>query len=626
MKVHSLGKTTKQKLAALLPSTDPCVVVASLAATSLLYSLAADTETAVSAALKFLSEESPFPLTTQLSVWTVLALAPRVKLEERDLENVLCIPLSATGMRLYYVFGLLIQFVDLRYHFGTQDQMKVLCHAIIQCEASYAAVAGCNFLYSIAETNPSLLVRIDQTGHFVKRALNRLFTTTDPEIVETLLVVMMILIDSSGIAERTVPLLIEYEESLFMNFLRHVENSEAFLAVAFLSFLVRCSREIPKWLQRVKRILVESQFPALLVHVLSSSLNRRAVSDALRAVQFFVNECDPPPALRNSFFFDAAVSGFLVINQNNRDRIGAVEIQLEQEKRDFAILQQQLELEKTELKREKIDLQAELDRERERLRSQVDSSDRSTDELERRNQEIRQLNEEISRMHQRIAQMATRMSDRKEKLRSARTYLEDFGHQNSELLNVTKKLEGAELENRSLKKANAQMEVKIQELEGQLSAVIFRARDFQKRLKTIQRELEERDDHVAQLQDACNQSQKRNKMLHESLQGAISERAVLADANERMRSEVGDLSSKNSELSSAVTTLETANLEIRRQVKSVDTLRDNHRKKKAELKKRIGILEKEKRKWETVAKFVQRVGTVKGEALTDVFGPLETEP
>jgi chromosome segregation ATPase len=228
-------------------------------------------------------------------------------------------------------------------------------------------------------------------------------------------------------------------------------------------------------------------------------------------------------------------------------------------------------------------------------------------------------------MHQKIAQMAARMSDRKDKLRRARTYIEDLGRQNIELLSVTKNMEGVQTENRSLKKANAQMEVRIQELENQLAIVAFRARDFRKELKTTQKELEERDDHVAQLQDTCNQTQKRNKTLHESLQEAISERCVLVDANVKMRSEIDDLSSKNLELSSAVTSLETSNREIRGQTKSIDAICDRYKRKKAELKKRIAILEKEKRKWETVAKFVQHVGTAKGEAVADVFGPLEAD-
>jgi len=76
----------------------------------------------------------------------------------------------------------------------------------------------------------------------------------------------------------------------------------------------------------------------------------------------------------------------------------------------------------------------------------------------------------------------------------------------------------------------------------------------------------------------------------------------------------------------AVTNLEAANLEIQAKMKSVDVVHDRYKMKKLELRKQIAALEKEKRKWETVAKFVQRVGTVKGEAVTDVFGPLDPDP
>ena len=166
------------------------------------------------------------------------------------------------------------------------------------------------------------------------------------------------------IPEAIVNLLTSKEEAIFMDFLRHIENNDSYLSVCYFNFLLVCSRTIESWAFRIKRLLVDSQFPALLVHVLVSSKNRRVISDALVALQFFMNDCEISRDYSNTFFFNSAVSGFLVLNQQTSTQVSDLSCQLNQERHDYEINIQQLNIQIKQLEDDKIGLQKVIENEK----------------------------------------------------------------------------------------------------------------------------------------------------------------------------------------------------------------------------------------------------------------------
>jgi predicted nucleic acid-binding Zn-ribbon protein len=618
MKLHPLSKTIRAKLAALLPSSDPCVVVAALAATVSLFSLGADHETALAASFKYIIEESPFPLATQLCSWTILSLIQKVKPSAHDLEMLLEIPISATDLRLHTIYQLLCQLVDLRYRFGRPDQMKAIALSVVTCESGFAAIAGCHFLLLVAESSPELIAGIDEKGHLMKRALRRLIelsTSTDTELAEAIIVEMRLLVDTSGISERVLGLLADQEEFLFLHFVRHVESNQAFLSVAWFSFLARCSAGISRWMLRIKRVLVDSQFPALLVHVLTSSMNRRAISDALEALHFFVNNCELPAQRNDGFFFDAAVSGFFVINQKKNDTELVGQCALERDRHELATAVHNLQLENARLEREKAALQNAVGQEKDRVKVADDRVSRSAEEIE-------SYLGQIAELQDRLLQVSLRAKDKKTKLKQSIKSLNELHTQNIQLQELIKRLEGVEVENRTVKRNNHVMEARIEELERELNEATATGGEIRGKLKVSNQELQEREEALLELQKKCNESQARCDAQQAVIEALRSEKKELIGQIGGLEEDVSGTRLRNSELTEAVAHLEAQNLEVHSRLTALRGHVGKGKQKKSELKRRVVELQHEKRKWESIAKFVHKVGEVKGDAVQTVFGSL----
>jgi hypothetical protein len=622
VKLHPLSRVIRAKLAALLPSSDPCVVVSSLAATVALFSLGPDQETALAASLKYVTEDSPFPLAAQLCSWTILSLIQKVSCSTRDLEQLLEIPLTATGIRLHTIYQLLCHLVDLRYRFGRPDQLKAIALSVVTCESGFAAIAGCHFLLLVSESNPGLLAGVDEKGHLMKRALrrlNELSGSTDTELAEAIVMEMRLLIDSSGIPERILGMLVDQEEFLFLNFVRQVENNQAFLSVAWFSLLVRCSSDISRWALRIKRILIDSQFPALLVHVLTSSLNRRAVSDAVRALEFFMNNCELSDHPKDSFFFDAAVSGFIVINQKKNETASVATLALERDRHELSNAVHNLQVENTRLERDIGVLQTAIGQEKDRVRATTDRASRSAQDNETYQQQITDLQD-------RLLQASLRAKEKKTKLKQSLISLNELHTQNIQLQELVKRLEGVEVENRSVKKNNHLMEARIQELEGQLTQVATGEGEIRGKLKLSNQELHEREEALLELQRKCSDCQARNDAQQTLIATLTSEKKELAGQIGELESEVSGERLRNAELSDALANLEAANLEVHSRLTMVKGHIGKDKEKKTVLKQRVTELQREKRRWESIAKFVHKVGEVKGDAVETVFGSLGIEP
>ena len=605
LKSHPMLGALKADLTTMLPSCDPCVVVAGLAATVMLFNVGDNADTALTAAMKYLVEESQFQLATQLCSWTILSLASKVKLLETDLTSLLGMLLGATGMRACTIYSLFSQLIDMKYRFGRQDQVKEIMMSLLHCEDDFVSVAGCQFLFNLAANVPSIMTGIDADGSLTCDALhclNDLAVKDNTERTESVLMIIRLLIDGSGINDIVLETLKAQEDLLFTNFIRNIEANHAFLSVSFFSILMICAKHLPKWVLRVKRVLVESQFAALLAHVLTSSQNRKAIADALMALQFYTNDCEPTQAPRNTFFLDSAVSGFLVVNQR-REEPQQVPIQVAGEATVRAH-----ENETQRMLREIASLKASLASESNRAAIINECNLKLGEEIRKREHDIIHLQQEVSKL-------TIEINDKQERLTLAQASLEERRKENAELLEQVESFKGEKAKNRALQKRNQEMESHISDLETHIDHLKSKQQELRSLTKALNRELRKRETELVSVQKTCDEAQQRNSDLHASITSLSADLKSVQEENASLQSSLQDTTDENSRLSQAITALESQNLELRSSIRTAAELKSQYDLKAASLRAKLHQLEDEKRKWEGIAKFVHEVGTIKSETV-----------
>jgi hypothetical protein len=102
-------------------------------------------------------------------------------------------------------------------------------------------------------------------------------------------------------------------------------------------------------------------------------------------------------------------------------------------------------------------------------------------------------------MQQKSAQMETRKCDKNYKPQSSKTYLEDLWRQNSNLLSITKKLEGIDLTIKRMHNWNGGSGTR-----KPTQDCYIQSERLSETTETAQKELEERDNYVIQLQHTGN--------------------------------------------------------------------------------------------------------------------------
>ncbi|OHT06029.1 hypothetical protein TRFO_05666 [Tritrichomonas foetus] len=619
IKVHPTFKCIKQKLTALLPSSDPCVVTAALSATVPLYSLGDDSNTAMKAALKYILEESYFPLSTQLCCWVISDLISKVTISDENFNLILQIPLNSSGVRAYHVLNLLVDFIDFHIRFGSIEYNRDIFRQVIFYQENYAATAGCQYLSSVYENYPDLLIGIDDTGELMKQTLSRYFqysSFTDPERIEALIVQIRLLLMKNKVPESMVTVLTSHEEAIFMDFMRHIENNDSYLSVCFFNFLLICSKSIQSWAQRIKRVLVDSQFPALLVHVLTNSKNRRAISDSLRALQFFMNNCEFFKDNTDSFFFTSAVSGFLLMNQQLSTEMSEMRSRTSQERHDFEITISKLTNEKNHMEIEMKSMSKMLSDEKVNTSQSHESISKLKDDLINKDKLIARLQKKLQLLKEITNEQNVRISNTEEIIKKTQT-------ENSDLKKYCKKLEKYRAEYQRGAAENGRFKETIQDLEAKLAYSHNLYSKSQIQIDSLRKELSELENSYSQMQKRCQESQEMNTNLMNTTSNNKSEIHELNETINSLNDLLSKETAKTGKMAKTIADIQDEKIKLQAIINNEANSKEKYRLKKKTLLDKIKELERERRKWESVAKFNQHVCTVKKVAVQDVYGEFQ---
>lgn len=622
LKIHPLSACIKQKLTALLPSSDACVVVASLSATIPLYSLGDDAFTAMKAAVKYCVEDTVFPLSTKLCCWVIRDLIGRVgNMNEEVINQITKLPFNASGSRAFELINLLIDLIDMHYKFGSPEYMRMFFKHTIYYQENFVTTAGCQFLSTVLERFPDLFMGIDENSHLFIRTFTQYFQQSsynDPEIIEALITQLRLLfisMQSKKLPDQIVELLVSQEEALFMDFIRHIENSDSYLCVVFFSFLLICSRSIESWSFRIKRILVDTQFPVLLAHVVVNSKNRRVISDALIALQYFINDCQLIKDCSKTFFFNSAVSGFLVMNQQAGKSISELNAKLTQEKHDYELMIQNLKVQGNQLAKEKQNLQNLVNEEKMNLSKTSESISKLQNEINEKNQ----VNQKIANKYKALK---AALLEQNSKMQNMHDINKDLQNENNNLRKSLKQFDQCKLQLQSSNNENVRLLERINDLEAKISYISKQLKSNQEQCKSLKVELNEREEQYESVQKQCHESQQITLNLQNDDNQNKAEIQKLNATILSLQRKLKEETQKVGDMAKTVSGLQDENIKLKSQLQKESDEKQKYKLKKQTYLERIKDCEKEKRKWESIAKFNNHVATVKTMTVRDVYGDM----
>ncbi|KAK8895837.1 hypothetical protein M9Y10_013722 [Tritrichomonas musculus] len=315
----SFGKL-RTTLASLLSAEDPAVVVSSLALLVLLFPSSITPNTSVKASVNAITALENFPPAIYLISWIIFELNESSPLNAENIWTLLQIAMKGDN-RSFVIYNLLIDLSS--QHLMIVDVMQsmnclfALMNSILDAEDGFVAIAGCTFLYTLFNDSNDFVFSEDVIEPFTK-ALKlvlamRKFAQSDRREAAVLLLRFMVRARES--ITYVINILQENEQSLFLDFQRQIELNNSFLSVVYFLFLYEASHFIPHWRQKMVVLVLDSQFPALLVQVATESRNRRAIADALRASQILADGMKNDINYEVSPIFESIISGYLLLNQ-----------------------------------------------------------------------------------------------------------------------------------------------------------------------------------------------------------------------------------------------------------------------------------------------------------------------
>jgi hypothetical protein len=303
----------KRDLEVILASSDSCIVCAAVAAHVALFSMGIAFPSSLRAAVHFLATESPFCLMTRLAADSILDLTKKTKLSREELTTVLTAALKATGVRAVAIYHMVTELKE--YHRAIAKTVKAttflerLFGSIIDQECDFVGPIACHFLLVLSDNEENLFDGLQKTPVFEKLLGNLKRASSDQ--CESLVVLFRMMLAGGELKRTDLEQLAGFEDLIFTILLRNIETGNAFQSVALFQIVTYGSKYLQDWLLRMKRIVIDSQFPALVVGLLFQSQNRHAISDGILALRYLLG-CKEPD------IFEVFVSSFLLISTQTR--------------------------------------------------------------------------------------------------------------------------------------------------------------------------------------------------------------------------------------------------------------------------------------------------------------------
>ena len=351
--VRSQTKFGKLKtiFASLLSSKNAAVVLAALADLVFLFPSQIAPNISVQTAINALGISETFYLAPKISSWIIEELSEAYTLTSNDVWSILSTAITG-GPKAYYLYQLLTNnpenyqtIIDV---ISSMNCLFLIINSILDAQEAFISIAGCTFLNSVFHNGSDIVFSSEVTEpftHALKIAVApSKFIETDKK--EAAVVILRFLVRSRESTCYVVKLLKEYQQKLFLDFQRQVESNNSYLAVQYFLFLFEVSHFIEEWHHMLARIVLDSQLPVLVIHVINESTNKYAIEDGLTAMQIITGGMKDDTAPERNVLFNTIIEGHMISNKISHDGDGKDNARIEQITKELMTQVSELEVEK----------------------------------------------------------------------------------------------------------------------------------------------------------------------------------------------------------------------------------------------------------------------------------------
>lgn len=588
----------KRDLSQLFSSNDICIVCASLSATVALFPIGTDAISALRASTHFLASDSQFQLLLPLASMAIIDLVKKSKLTEEELTTILMTAITAKSYNAFTLFHLLSDLTE--YHpiianiIKTTEYMETLFVSLLSHEEEYVAESGCHFLLCLSDCDSNLFSGLNQTDLFATILASLLeIPATDSGYRSEPFIVLLRLILKSGPPKKTdVSLLTQNEDAIFTSFLRHIENNDSYLSIEFFLFIQSCSKYIKGWNLRMKRIVIDSVFPVLVVNVLNESENRHATEDSLYALNYFCS-CKEPE------FFNLFVSAYVLLVSKSREN----KKKCEEERDKLLVALKDIKIEKQRSDGQIEDLNQIISQQNQELtksrKNNTDSNANNQTQINPiQNDSTKDVKAEINLLKEKNEELNFKYHKQKKLSQKLR----------EENIQLLKKLEYS-LENDSVPQ---NVDINQNDKQEVITKIVtnYSSRNFTD---------EENKDKIASMQKTIFEDSQKISRLESDLRIQKGTNEKLMKEMEQLQNELNKERDHSNQLQSDIEQVEKQNLQYRSVQKDINHVKRKYEAKKTSLVQKLAELEKEKGKWESLAKFYGKLCQSKGDAVKEVY-------
>lgn len=613
----------RREIAALLSSNNHSIVIASLSALSALFPRSSiDVDTAMKVSLAAVVNPPQLSVATTLAAAVVLQYSDEIALSTPDIESILKAAMKTRGMRAFVIYKLLIEMDQA--HRVIPDLLinpsfyNNFLSSLLSCEDGFVTVAGSHLLTIVFDSNPPA-VENDILEPFSK-ALRFVISDKfeDLDRTEAMLIIMRLLVRVRESMTQIIRLLQENEENVFIGFQRHIESNHAFVAVNFFLFIHSASHFFKHWFTKLRELVIDSQFSALLVHVLSTAQNRRVINDAIIVTHLIMNGINSKMPNLDAPLTDTISSGFFIVNHQLKQEKLQLETRLQQIDSINYLQMQEMEVSRDLIDRESIALREE----NEKLKQQC-SSDQS---------QIQSLTKENESLQKRMKSKKIKLNAAIEELRNTESQNHIY---NSQLSTIEQEKNASSEYNQKLKeKVRA-----LKQLQDDYNKNLQRNAQLETQAKNDKLKIKELTEERDKLIDTINLERAKRKEIDELLTAAqdrINEQSTQLDNEKLSHLETGKQvqrfegllkkkSEREKELSDMIDALKDENDKMKNENLQLKQQNDDYRATTTSQKLLIAELKKDRKDLIAMTQLIHRLTDGKFENMESIVGMINKE-
>lgn len=615
----------KKELASFLSSNDHSLVVTSLAAVSVLFSRGIDKETAMKVSLAAIfSPSENYQFITTIAATVVLQYSDEIDISQKDCESLLKSAMNAQGMRAYVIYKLLIEINGnghkrlLALLQSNSNFFNSLIQSILECEFGFVTIAGANFLLVLFEMNP-ISSEIDISEPFTK-AMKIILSgkVDDIDKLDSLLLIVRLLISMRESMTQIIQVLQENEDLIFIAFQRQIELNNSFISIHFFLFIFAASHFFKHWLNKLRELVIDSQFSALLVHVLETSLNRRTINDALEVIQIVLGGITPKHLRLDQNLSFTLASGFFLLNRQKKQEEQKSDQRYVQLQRNFTDHLQGCNAEKICYDKTILNLKKEL----EQYRSHSIVADQKVSDLSAQNdllnKKLQKKKEKLIKAIQDLKLSESKLNDLSLLVCQHENDMNNSTQQSEKLRTKIQKLKQIEVSKEETEKSNEQLRQKIKELELQNDGT---AKELENMINVATKERNSRKE----LDKLLNEAQSRINQLNSSIEYEKQGHDISDKRNEKLELIINQKTENETKLTTSVTKMNNEINNLKQKIENLE--QENHILKTICDKrcKKIGELRRERKELATLAQLIHKITDGKLENVESIVGMMDIE-